>query len=163
MEDTKPPSGEKKSSAETNLLTMRLPLCHENPIRRWHFTLRPHTHTHTELSPLLYRSIIIFVFIVYLTIHSSSSFSSWETLAWPPYDEFIMFVMFDHWGKTWPLTLSGRLHELLLYTDTFILFFELHPHLFLLRQAHLVLMWVQSKSKQTMGCGWMCVNLRKTS
>lgn len=63
-------------------------------------------------------------------------------------------------AKSWPLTLSRRLNELLLYIDTVIyLFFSFSSsscdaptHLFLCRQTHLSLLWVfQNKSKQNCG------------
>lgn len=127
----KPPS-RKNSSAETNLLTMRLPLCHENQIRWWHWTLRPRARTHTELSPLFYRSFNhLSFFILYPTIHSSSSFSVRETMADRPTKDELRSSCFTGGGKTWPLTLPGRLNEILLYIDTFYFMDRTHSTFFL--------------------------------
>ena len=54
---------------------------------------------------------------------------------------------------------SGRFSDLLLDIHTFYFYYWTTPTS--LRQTHFALLWVQSKSKQTADCEWMCRNLKK--
>lgn len=156
-EDRKTPF-RKNSSAETNLPTVRLALCSEKS--RQSTTLnssaaqaRAHTHI---LNSLLYNIIFSVNFIS--DYSQPFKFSKVEKHR-PSYQRWAGVVMFDRRENTdhW----SGRFNDLLLYIHTFLFnsFFGPHPHhLDNHTFAHL---WVQSKSKQTADCGWMCVNLKK--
>lgn len=114
----------------------------------------PHTHTYWTFS---------------FTTLSSSLFSS-----------YIWLFTADLWADGRPPTLQmsagSRVWRKTMTADTIQKIkwtFIIHRHLYLfifldythitffLWQTHLALLWVQSKSKQTVDCGLMCVNLKK--
>lgn len=154
-EDRKLPSREKLCSAETNLLTARLPLRGEKsdsstPLN----SPAAQAHTHTELSPLLYRTVRISCFFFHSISHYSQALGL-RDIDWQPQPEMsFRAVMFDRcWKNTdhW----SGRLNELLLYIHTFIsLYFLDHTHVTFFLDKHILHFCgfrVKSSKQRTVG------------
>lgn len=146
---------------------MRLPLCHENPIRRWHWTLRPHSRAHV-LNSLLYFIPPLSSLMFFFSFKSdySQQFKRLESrgVGWLPLPEVSLGL------HVWPVEGKNVTNDTIWKIEwTFIV----HRHLFyltFLNLTHITFFWdkhtlhlcgFRVKASKLWTVVWMCVNRKK--